>query len=84
MSNNLQQNVIVSYTNFRGETDNRLIKPLKIWFGTNDFHSQPQWLIDVIDLERNVERTFALNSIHKWTNEGDANFSALPLTKKLK
>lgn len=66
MESDTAKDVVVRYTNYRGETDNRRIRPIRIWFGNNEWHSEPQWLIDVVDLERNVERTFAMNAIQAW------------------
>jgi hypothetical protein len=58
--------VTISYTNYRNETAERLILPRQIWFGVNEWHTEPQWLLDAIDLDRNVERTFALAMVHSW------------------
>ena len=50
----------VTYTNWRGETALRTIIPKRVWFGSTDWHSEPQWLLSAIDVEKNAERDFAL------------------------
>lgn len=54
------------YTNWKGETALRRVLPVRIYFGCNDWHTDEQWLLDAIDLEKDAERTFALNDIHAW------------------
>ena len=61
--------VTIRYTNYRGETSTRSVMPLRIWFGTNEWHREPQWLMDGIDLRRSVERSFALAAITGWKQE---------------
>lgn len=53
----------VIYTNWRGETRERVINPIKYWFGKTEFHPKPQWFVKAIDLEKNEERDFALNEL---------------------
>jgi len=52
-----------TYTNFRGETALRNVKPVSLRYGFTEFHPIPQWLMRGIDLDRNVEREFAYNDI---------------------
>jgi predicted DNA-binding transcriptional regulator YafY len=54
------QAVKLTYTNWRGETSGRTIVPLSIWYGSTDWHPEPQWLIKAIDMEKGAERDFAL------------------------
>lgn len=58
--------VRVLYTNYRGETTIRRVLPKSIWFGSCEWYPSEQWLLDVIDLERSVERVFALKNIRAW------------------
>lgn len=53
--------VKVRYTNWRGETAERKIQPLYLWFGSTEWHPEPQWLITARDLDKGVERDFALS-----------------------
>lgn len=52
--------VKVTYTNWRGETSEREIRPLHMWFGATEWHPEPQWLITAKDIGKGVERDFAL------------------------
>lgn len=59
--------VKIDYTNWLDRRRYRLIKPISIRFGSNEFHKEPQWLLRAVDTERNVEREFALKDIHSWS-----------------
>lgn len=50
----------ITYTNYRGETAQRTIIPKSIWFGSTEWHPEPQWLLRATDVEKNAERDFAL------------------------
>lgn len=56
----------ILYKNWRNETAERKIEPIKIWFGSTEWHKEEQWIMTAIDLDRNVEREFALKDILKW------------------
>ena len=43
--NSDKQIVQILYTNYRGETAIRTIFPLEIWYGSTDWHPEPQWLL---------------------------------------
>lgn len=63
---NQKQVVEILYTNYRGETSRRKILPEKIWFGSTDWHPEPQWLIDAHDIEKGAQRNFAIKDIQEW------------------
>ena len=52
--------VTLTYTNWRGEKTQRTIVPRRVWFGSNDWHPNPQWLLTALDTEKGEERDFAL------------------------
>lgn len=58
------QTIEIDYTNYRGRRGTRRIEPQRIWFGSTDYHREPQWLMDAFDLGRAAIRTFALRDIH--------------------
>lgn len=58
--------VEIDYTNYRGERSTRLIIPGRMHFGATEYHENPQWLLDAVDVQRSVNRTFALGDIHAW------------------
>ena len=53
---------VVKYMN-RGEVSERNVFVARIWFGSTEWHPSDQWLIDVLDLDRDVPRTFAVKDI---------------------
>jgi hypothetical protein len=44
----------------------REIIPERIWFGATEWHPEPQWLLDAIDVEKNALRNFAMKDIRAW------------------
>lgn len=62
------ESVIIDYTNWRGERRKRLIRPVNIIFGSNEWHTEPQWLLHAVDLEASEKalKLFALSGIHEW------------------
>lgn len=68
LPNNLQLNhaVKVIYTNWRGETAERTVIPIEIWWGATEWHPGEQWLLKVWDIERQSYRHYALKDITQW------------------
>lgn len=64
-SNEDSKAVVIDYTNYRGERAIRNILPLRIDFGTNQWHKQC-WYLTAVDLDKNLVRTFAIKDIHSW------------------
>jgi len=62
------QRVTIDYTNYRGERKKYDILPEWMYFGSNEYHTEPQWLLKakVYDKEEVKERNFAVKDIHKW------------------
>jgi hypothetical protein len=58
--------VTIVYTNYKGETAIRRILPQSIFFGSNEWHKEPQWLLEGIDLDKDALRTFAVRDIRAW------------------
>lgn len=56
--------VRVRYTNYRGEVADRTVRIMSapIWTAT-DWHPELQWLIWVLDLNKNERRLFALKDM---------------------
>lgn len=52
--------VKLTYTNWRGETGERQITPMGLWYGTSEWHPEPQWFLDVFDHDKNARRDYAL------------------------
>lgn len=51
------------YKNHRGEHGHRRVSPIRIWFGSTEWHPEPQWLLRAFDLDKDAERDFALSQI---------------------
>jgi predicted DNA-binding transcriptional regulator YafY len=62
-----KQEVLIDYTNWRGERAMRRIRPLgTVTFENNEWHPETQWLLEAVDLETMSNRTFAMANIHSW------------------
>lgn len=61
--------VNVQYQNYRGEVGWRKVLPTRIWFGTTEWHLEPQWFVDVIDATHGRDRSLAMKDILQWGNE---------------
>ena len=59
----LNKAIKVIYTNWRGETAQRLIIPISIYWGKTEWHPEEQWLMNVWDVERGAYREYALRDI---------------------
>ncbi len=53
----------ISYTNWRGETATRRIRPRNFWYGITSWHPQHQWFLHADDVDRGVARDFAVSGI---------------------
>lgn len=55
--------VKIGYTNWRGEYAEREIVPMRPWFGSTEWHPEPQWLLEAWDVAKGAERDFAIKDI---------------------
>ena len=53
----------ITYTNWRGETATRRIQPIGFFYGETTWHKGGQWLLKALDVDRNLERDFAVSGI---------------------
>ncbi len=53
----------VRYTNWKGDTADRTIVPHHIFFGSTEYHPEPQWLVHAYDVEKSALRDFALKDM---------------------
>lgn len=61
-----QEHVTFDYTNHRGEHNQRRVAPLRIYFGTSQWHHKQQWLFSAYDLDKKAPRTFAMDDMTNW------------------
>lgn len=59
----------VRYNNWKNEIGVRTIIPQKIWYGHTEYHSDSQWLMDVWDVEKDAQRTYAMMDIIEFIKE---------------
>lgn len=62
--NNKQIQIL--YTNWKNETRERIILPIRIEFKSTTWHQEEQWILVALDLEKNEERSFAIKDIKSW------------------
>lgn len=50
----------VWYTNYRGETALREIRPINVWYGKTEHHPEDQFILSAYDYGKEAVRDFAL------------------------
>jgi hypothetical protein len=58
--------VEVLYTNHRGETEWRTVRPIRLWFGSTGWHPTAGWLMECFDLGKQATRDYAMSGIKGW------------------
>ncbi len=58
--------VLFEYTNWKGVTKTRKVRPKVIWFGNTEWHPDHQWLLTAFDVDKQAERDFAMKDIKNW------------------
>ena len=51
------------YVNWKGEKSKRRARLLSFFYGSNEYHPEPQWLYSAYDLDKKKPRTFALKDM---------------------
>ena len=52
-----------TYTNYKGETEEREVYPTGLFYGSTPYHPDQQWFLRAFDISRNADRDFALKDI---------------------
>jgi hypothetical protein len=52
-----------TYTNWRGETNIRRATVWRIFYGSTEYHPDPQWLMEGVDLDKNAVRVYAMRDM---------------------
>lgn len=55
---------VFDYENYRGEVGRRTVIPKGMSFGSTEYHTEPQWLLDAWDVDKQADRTFAFSGIY--------------------
>lgn len=63
MTDTNPKSIRINYTNWRGETSERTIVPIEVWFGTTEWHPEEQWFLRAHDVDKDAVRDFALRDI---------------------
>lgn len=64
----MTKDVVIEYTNWRGERGVRRITPTgRMTFTSNEWHPEPQWLLEAYDWLKGGVRTFSVANIHSWS-----------------
>jgi predicted DNA-binding transcriptional regulator YafY len=51
------------YTNYKGESGKRRAQIVSIFYGSNKWHTEEQWLLEAYDMEKQDFRFFAMNAM---------------------
>ena len=52
-----------NYKNYRGEFEDRTVYAERIWWGSTEYHPEPQWLLKGWDYSRQSNREFAMKDM---------------------
>jgi predicted DNA-binding transcriptional regulator YafY len=57
------QTIRFRYSNWRGGVADRHARVIGLLYGSNEWHSEPQWLLKAYDIEKGAVRYFALRDM---------------------
>ena len=52
------------YVNWKGEHSHRKAEVNDFYYGSSDYHKEPQWLLDAYDLEKGECRVYAMKDMY--------------------
>lgn len=58
--------VNIDYKNWRGERSKSKVRPISLRWGVSEDHIEPQFLLTAFDIDKQVQREFAVKDIHAW------------------
>jgi len=64
----LDNPIEIKYKNWKGKTSNRIIIPIKLWYGMSKFHEDKQWFLRAYDVNKLDKREFAVKDILEYIN----------------
>lgn len=59
--------VTFDYTNHRGEQSRRVVRPIRIWYGSTAWHPEAQWMLEGFDVGKSATRDFIMSQIRNWS-----------------
>ncbi|AKO95006.1 hypothetical protein BEH_07510 [Priestia filamentosa] len=51
------------YVNWRGEKSRRTAMVENVWYGSNEYHKEDQWLLEATDRDKQEIRLFAMKDM---------------------
>ena len=51
------------YRNWHGKVGTRTARAIRLTYGATEWHPEPQWLLEALDIEKNDVRLFALRDM---------------------
>lgn len=67
--------IAINYTNYRGISRNRKLDPVRLWFGSTDWHSEPCLLLNALDVQKGEFRDFKVSDFDIQTLEIKTTFT---------
>lgn len=58
--------VTFEYTNHKGIDSTRVVRPIRLWFGSTAWHTDAQYLLEAFDLGKLGTRDFAMCNVRNW------------------
>lgn len=55
---------VVMYRNYKGVLGERNITPMHIFYGSTQYHPEPQFLLEAFDNDKKAPRIFALKDMY--------------------
>lgn len=66
-----ERELIFWYRNYKGKEAMRRVRPLRIRYGSSEWHREPQWLMLAHDMENDKEREFAMRDMSGFVGSRD-------------
>jgi hypothetical protein len=71
------------YKNWKGEISDRKVLPITVWFGSTEYHKEPQLFLKAFDVDKQVERDFALKDIQYYELSELHSEKILPVKERI-
>jgi len=51
------------YKNYKKQFSVRNVIPIRVYWGSTEFHTEEQWLMECFDIDKEANMTFAINDM---------------------
>ena len=55
-----------NYKNYKNIINERVVNPIKLYYGNTKWYPDNQWLLEAYDIEKKDIKIFAMKNIQKW------------------